>query len=54
MDRACSAQGENKYELLVRKPKGKRALDTVGMVILKWILKRDRMGRYGLDCSGSG
>jgi hypothetical protein len=29
-------------------------LDVGGWTILKWISKRDRMGSYGLDRSGSG
>jgi hypothetical protein len=41
MGRACSTHGEKRDDILVRQPEGKRALDTVGTVILKWILKRE-------------
>jgi hypothetical protein len=32
----------------------KEDLDVGGSMILKWILKRNMLGRYGLDYSGSG
>jgi hypothetical protein len=47
----------NAYRLLVGKPEGKRPL---GRPRRRWVdnikidLKRDRMGWYGLDRSGSG
>jgi hypothetical protein len=59
MDRACRTNGEkrNAYRILVGKPEGKRPL---GRPRRRWVdnikmdLKRDRMGWYGLDRSGSG
>jgi hypothetical protein len=58
MRRACSTNGEtrNSYRILVGKPEGKIPL---GRPRCRWVnsikmdLKRDRMGWYGLDRSGS-
>jgi hypothetical protein len=47
----------NAYGILVGKPEGKRPLERLGS---RWVdnikmdLKRDRMGWYGLDRTGSG
>jgi hypothetical protein len=51
-----TGEKRNAYRILVGKPEGKRSL---GRPRRKWVnikmdLKRDRMGLYGLDCSGSG
>jgi hypothetical protein len=59
MGRACSTHGEkrNAYGILVGKAEGKRSL---GRPRRRWVdkfkidLKRNRMGWYGLDRSGSG
>jgi hypothetical protein len=58
MDRACSINGakRNSYRILVGKPQGKTPL---GRPRRRWVNNikmdlRDRMGRYGLDLSGSG
>jgi hypothetical protein len=58
MGRACSTNGEkrNACRIMVGNPEGKRPL---GRPRCKWMddikidLKRDRMGWYGLDRSGS-
>jgi hypothetical protein len=48
---------ENAYRILMRKPEGKRPL---GRPRRRWVnnikmnLKRDMIGWYGLDPSGSG
>jgi hypothetical protein len=42
--------------VLVGKPERKRPLEDLrvdGSIILKWISK-NRMGRHGVDCTGSG
>jgi hypothetical protein len=59
MGSECSTNWEkrNAYRILVGKPEGKRPL---GKQRRRWVdnikidLKKDRMGRNGLDHSGSG
>jgi hypothetical protein len=54
---AQMGEKSNAYRILVEKPEGKIPL---GRPRRRWVdnikidLKRDRMGRYGLDQSGSG
>jgi hypothetical protein len=59
MGRECSTNEEkrNAYRIVVGKPEGKRSL---GRPRRRWVdnikidLKRDRLGCYGLNRSGSG
>jgi hypothetical protein len=58
MGRGCSTNGAktNTYRILMGKPEGKRSLGRRRRMSVSHIknLKRDKMGWYGLDRSGSG
>jgi hypothetical protein len=59
MGGTCSIHGrdENIYNILFGKPERKRPFEDLGVngrIIFEWILKRNGVGRCGLDSSGSG
>jgi hypothetical protein len=52
---ACTGENRNAYRVWVKKPEERGHLEGLGIeqrIILKWMLK-NRMGRHGLNCSGS-
>jgi hypothetical protein len=54
---ACTGETRNVYKILIGKPEGKRLLRRFSRSLennIKMDLKGNRVGRYGLDSSGSG